>query len=553
MHRGPTAGSTRTIGWRTWLFATLGTAALIVPAVTAGAASAETTWLCKPGLAQDPCEANEETTVELGNNSSSVEQAQPASNPPIDCFYVYPTVSKQSTTNSNLNIEPEETETAIDQASRFSQQCKVYAPMYPQLTLHALEHEVITQEAETKAYLGVLGAFTEYMAKYNDGRGFVLIGHSQGALMLKQLIKEKIDLYPAMRDQLVSAVLLGGNVLVPKGGIVGGDFQSIPACQTAAQTHCVVAYSSFLKEPPSVSDFGRVISSLLGATTIEQQDDDEVLCVNPAISVQGEGAGPLLRYESTTPLPGFPPPSGPTVSTPWVSMPGQYTGECKHVDGASWLQLNYVGRAGDPREMVTEPLGPEWGTHLQDVNVALGNLVGMTALQSATYQAETAPPASPVLTAVPAPAPVLAPAALAPATAPAITAAALTSRRLRVGPKATAVAAERAPIGTAFHLTLSAAASLQIAITQAAPGLRHGRSCVAPTNELKRVHAERCTRTLTLATLTRGEPKGADSVPFSGRIGQRALSAGAYQAVLSASDAAGDSRPVTLGFVVVGG
>ena len=53
---------------------------------------------------------------------------------------MYPTVSSQLTENANLKIGPEEKQVAIDQASRFSQQCKVYAPMYPQLTLHALEN-----------------------------------------------------------------------------------------------------------------------------------------------------------------------------------------------------------------------------------------------------------------------------------------------------------------------------------------------------------------------------------------------------------------------------
>jgi Protein of unknown function (DUF3089) len=390
MHRGPTAGSSRMIGWRTWMLAILGVAALLVPEVTAGTASAETTWLCKPGIANNACESSEKTTVEYGNNTPSVEQAQPASNPPIDCFYVYPTVSKQTTPNANLEIGLEETQTAIDQASRFSQQCKVYAPMYPQVTLHELEkHEALPPLVTTTAYLGMRSAFEEYLAKYNEGRGFVLIGHSQGALVLKQLIKEKIDPFPELRKQLVSAVLLGGNVLVPKGETVGGDFQNVPACQSAGQTHCVVAYSSFLKEPPAGAFFGRVNSPLLGPTTAEQEANDEVLCVNPALSVQGPGAGPLLRYESTMPLPGFPPPSGPIVSTPWVSMPGQYTGECKHANGASWLQLTNVGGAEDNREPVTEAIGLEWGTHLQDVNVALGNLVAMTAAQSATYQAET--------------------------------------------------------------------------------------------------------------------------------------------------------------------
>ncbi len=410
MHPRPTTGSTGTLGWRTWLLASIGAAALIVPAVTPGTASAETTWLCKPGIAENPCESSEETTVELGDGTSSVEQAQPASNPAIDCFYVYPTVSSQLTVNATLEIGPEEKQVAIDQASRFSQQCKVYAPMYPQITLHALEHpEEITLVAQLTAYVGVLEAFEEYLAKYNQGRGFVLVGHSQGALMLKQLIKAEIDSNATVRKQLVSAVILGGNVLVPKGGTVGGDFQNVPACQSAAQTHCVVAYSSFLSEPPAGADFGRVSSPLLGAATPEQEANDEVLCVNPALATQGAGAGPLLRYEATTAIPGFPFPV-PSAPTPWVSMPGQYTGQCDHANGASWLQLNDVGPAEDPREKVAEVLGPLWGTHLDDVDIALGNLVNMTGLQSATYAAEQAaaatpsPPQSPVPPATPLPA-----------------------------------------------------------------------------------------------------------------------------------------------------
>jgi Protein of unknown function (DUF3089) len=412
MRRAPTADSRRSSRWWSWLLASLGTAVLIVPAMTAGPASAETTWLCKPGLAGDPCESSEVTTVENGDGTTSVEQAQPAGNPPIDCFYVYPTVSNQLTENANLEIGPEETQTAIDQASRFSQQCRVYAPIYPQVTLHALKSP-IPAEAATTSYLGVLGAFSEYLAKYNEGRGFVLIGHSQGAIVLKQLIKEQIDPSPALRTRLVSALLLGGNLLVPKGGIVGGDFLNVPACQAAAQTHCVVAYSSFLKEPPAGADFGRVGSPLLGAATAEQMANEEVLCVNPTLPVQGAGAGALLRYESTTSVPG----SGftaPNAPTPWVSMPGQYTAQCDHANGASWLQLNYVGGSGDTREQAAEVLGPLWGTHVQDVNIALGNLVSMTALQSATYQAETSPPPAPA----PAPSAVPPPTDLLPAIPP---------------------------------------------------------------------------------------------------------------------------------------
>ena len=54
-------------------------------------------------------------------------------------------------------------------------------------------------------------------------------------------------------------------------------------------------------------------------------------------------------------------------------------------NGASWLQINPVGPAVDPPEYVKELLGPEWGLHVYDVNIALGNLVHTVALQAAAY------------------------------------------------------------------------------------------------------------------------------------------------------------------------
>jgi hypothetical protein len=356
--------------------------------VSASAASASSVWLCKPGLAKDPCTKSLNTEVVQTDGETSVEKVRKAQHPSIDCFYVYPTVSEQKTTNANLEIEPQETAIAVEQASRFSQDCRVFAPMYPQLTLKAISGPVPPEAAEI-AYAGVLEAWREYLADYNDGRGVVLIGHSQGALMLKQLIEEQIDPSPALRHQLVSAVLLGGNVLVPEGQLVGGDFQNVPACQSASETHCVIAYSSFLKEPPEGSFFGRPNSPLLegGGSTVGMQ----VLCVNPTQFTQDEGAaGPLLPYALKRPFPGE---LGagtvtPTGTKPWVEAPGEYTAQCHHENGASWLQINPVGAAVDPDEYVKEALGPDWGLHLYDVNIALGNLVDTVAVQAAAYQFE---------------------------------------------------------------------------------------------------------------------------------------------------------------------
>jgi hypothetical protein len=93
---------------------------------------------------------------------------------------------------------------------------------------------------------------------------------------------------------------------------------------------------------------------------------------------------------------------------------------------------------------------------------------------------------------------------------------------------------------------------VKIKITRSVAGLRHGNSCLPPSAKLKRAHAKHCARTLTLATLTRAsEPEGRDSVSFSGRIAHSPLPAGAYTAVLSASDSAGSSKPATLAFTIL--
>src|SRR5258707_15876121 len=110
----------------------IGAALLTVTAfaATAAGASAKTVWLCFPGPKPDPCTPGLSTTVYSPTfKKIGVQHPLQDPRPPIDCFYVYPTVSGQKTGNSNLQIDPEENSIALYQASRYSQYCHVYAPM----------------------------------------------------------------------------------------------------------------------------------------------------------------------------------------------------------------------------------------------------------------------------------------------------------------------------------------------------------------------------------------------------------------------------------------
>jgi hypothetical protein len=329
-------------------------------------------WLCRPGQPSDPCTSKLTATVVRANGTRRQLAASPAKKPPIDCFYIYPTVSTEQTVNANLEIQPAEKVTAMAQASRFSQVCRVYAPMYRQVTLKGLATG-LTPAHLAVAFSGVLAAWKQYLARYNHGRGVVIIGHSQGAAMAIKLMQTAVDDVPSVRRRLVSALVMGGNVAVPVGKGVGGSFRHIPACRSTTQTGCVVAYSSFSQTPPADTLFGKVGTGVSILTGQKPNPRLQVLCVNPARPAGG--TADLNPY--------FIGASG--VQTPWVTYPVLYAAHCMTRKGITWLQVDDIAKPGDDRPVVSPTDGPQWGLHVDDVNLALGNLVALVRTESQAY------------------------------------------------------------------------------------------------------------------------------------------------------------------------
>ena len=344
-----------------------------------------TVWLCRPGQPGDPCAASPASTTVSANGSTTVALASPSgsstTSSTFDCFYVYPTVSKQRSDNANLTVQRPEIAAAVSQASRFSQVCRVWAPMYRQRTVASLAKGLGGDpKADQVAYQSLLSGWKDYLAHDNDGRPIILIGHSQGAAMLIRLLRSQIDPNAHLRTQLVSAIILGGNVQVPTGKTVGGSFRHIPTCTSPRATGCVIAYSTFGTTPPPTSNFGRPGQGVSLQSDQTTSAGQRVACVNPVTF--SSAPGPLLPYFPgvTSPVPGV------TPSTPWVAFPGLYTARCSSRGGATWLQVTPTGVPGDPRPLVAASLGPDWGYHLDDVNRALGNLVVDVANEEAAYK-----------------------------------------------------------------------------------------------------------------------------------------------------------------------
>ena len=347
-------------------------------------------WLCRPGR-HDACDVDLTTTVISANGKLTREPWAANPKAPIDCFYVYPTVSLDPTPNSDMVAGEEELSVVRVQAARFGSQCRVYAPLYRQVTLAALRSVLAGRSAAVDrnlTYNDVLDAWNYYLQHDNQGRGIVLIGHSQGSMVLTELIKREIDGKP-IQKQFISALLLGTNLPVPRDKDVGGAFQQVPLCRNSKQIGCAITYVSFRSNtpPPANSRFGKVAGQ-----------DQIAGCTNPA-ALKG-GSGELHAYLSTRGSGPSAAPVGPwikdapAIDTPFVSVPGMLTAECVSNEKGSYLAVTVRGNPADPRtDEITGDvfrdgkLLPEWGLHLIDVNLGIGNLIDVVRDQAKAYRA----------------------------------------------------------------------------------------------------------------------------------------------------------------------
>lgn len=354
----------------------------------------EALWLCRPDLPTDYCHVNLDATVIAADGTTRIERYSPAKDPPIDCFFVYPTVSKDPGWQSDFVPDHLETDDIKEQFARFGSVCRQFAPMYRQNTLTALRRNAGgPQPIGEKLPDGVGGladvkdAWNWYLAHENHGRGVVLIGHSQGAAMIARLMAEEIDGKP-VQSRLVSALIIGGQIFVPPGKDTGGTFKTIPLCRTKSQLGCVIGYSTFRDSfpPPANARFGRARNGL------------RVVCTNPANLAGGPGLADsyfltkgFLNDAGGPTQPDWINPPQP-ITTPFVKTPGLVTIRCINYGDVDYLALHVNT---DPRGRRTNRLAGEivrpfgidysWGLHILDVDHSMGNLIDIVAAQSRAY------------------------------------------------------------------------------------------------------------------------------------------------------------------------
>jgi len=325
--------------------------------------TADDLWMCKPGAASNRClELDQTITYIYSDTSQAVFEHSPAIDPGFDCFYVYPTVDLREEPGNTEDLTDDEPALAAlyNQAARFIELCNMYAPLYRQMTdgTNSLDNYRSTEFYKI-AFNDVEQAFNQYLRESRE-RPFVLLGHSQGANMLLELLLQRFENNPKLRGRLISALVIGdlGRLIRPEGRIETDSFKNIPLCTHATQTGCIINYNT------------------IAAGGFEERVADSRPCVNPTLlgGIPGVLENAIWRTGGSLPTPD-------TVETPWVGYPGLHTANCE-ADG--FLAIDTIIEERKPPlspQVLQAVIGGET-LHITDVNWAIRDLLRIVATQA---------------------------------------------------------------------------------------------------------------------------------------------------------------------------
>jgi len=244
-------------------------------------------WIARPALADDP------------SNWRPAGEARTLAPQSAHAFYIHPTTYLQRDRwNAPLDDRESRDRAALfvqSQASAFTDVASVWAPRYRQAAFGAfLLDNKDARAALALAYSDVLRAFDQFLAGIPPSEPIILAGHSQGALHLTRLLRERVAGKP-LSNRIVAAYVVGWPLSV------SADLPALgmPACQAADQPGCLLSWMSFgdPANPKLVIDSYEGSAGLTGA----KREREDILCVNPLTGTQNGVAPPEANTGTLVP------------------------------------------------------------------------------------------------------------------------------------------------------------------------------------------------------------------------------------------------------------
>jgi hypothetical protein len=356
----------------------------------------DTKWLCRPGLAANPClETLPITDVHADGTTTVSELPKTPESVTTDCFYLYPTLDPGLfVPPRNLEFDQIDKGAARDvlfaQGVAFRELCALWAPLYRQASLNSFEQADTRERGLEAAYRDLEAAFDYYLQHAGSHRPIVFVTHSQGAIVTTRLLQRRFEGHPALLERLVVAVLAGplGGFTVPDGKTVGGTFEEIPLCTADAQNGCALTHDTF---GPAIQP-GDTYTAPNGGVPA----GFDTGCTSPPGGPDGAPArlnGALFRAP-TGPLAALAPQldyGGAVVDTAYARYSDFYTARCARSSGGlSYLQIAAEPLPGDvrvdPVPYTHAALGdPGLGLHALDYAFVSGDLVRAVRTKSSAH------------------------------------------------------------------------------------------------------------------------------------------------------------------------
>ena len=236
------------------------------PAAPANAYAERKMWIARPDIPGNPALWTPPGYKAAPNTAAAI-------------FYIHPT-SYLDRARWNAPLDSEEANGRAElftrgQASVFNQAGEIWAPRYRQATFGAfLTGQKEAGEALDLAFGDVLRAFDEFVKEVGSDRPIILAGHSQGALHLTRLLRDRVEGKP-LAARIVAAYVIGWPVSKT------ADLASLglPECARGDQTGCILSWQSFA-EPADPSQIFDAFDATSGPTGIARSGTT-VVCTNP--------------------------------------------------------------------------------------------------------------------------------------------------------------------------------------------------------------------------------------------------------------------------------
>lgn len=289
--------------------------------------------------------------------------ALPAGEKEVDTFYIYPTVFGDTEDGpadtfpiDDANMRAGAQRYYEEQATVFEASTNVYAPYYRQTLLDTFGKQPIDEieayqshEQRTDLY----AALDYYFEHYNNGKPFILAGHSQGAIMTRIILKDYMQAHPDRYERMVAAYAIGYSVTADDLK----TYSHLKFAEGADDTGVIVSWNT---EGPDNGESTLVLDGAIAINPINWKRDD-------TYADASENLGSRLRNDDGT----------YTVTTPGVADAQVDTARgvviCTNTD------LPYLTANG-------EPIFGGKSFHTLDYDLYYENIKENVAVRIAAYQ-----------------------------------------------------------------------------------------------------------------------------------------------------------------------